>query len=173
MPTWKPGDRVKIKERKASQEEIEGGFYVPHFANLTGTVEAVYGKDEVAVRIDPESFTTLLSDVYKEATRRMRAKFLGHLSEEQRKRLTAEEKNFLTNFIILVKSGDLVKGPSKPPKAKAKLLEDEDLDNYVGISVVEGAVYDDPSIEETESPRRPSLQDLEAAEEEELRRRRN
>ncbi len=173
MPTWKPGDRVKIKERKASPEEVEGGVYVPHYANLTGTVEAVYGKDEIAVRIDPEAFTPLLADVYKEATRRMRAKFFGHLSEEQRKRLTADEKNFLTNFVILVKSSDLVKGPAKPPKAKTDLLKEEDVDSYVGTSVVEGAVYDDPSVEEPEAPRRPTLQDLESAEEEELRRRRN
>ncbi|MCH8273693.1 MAG: hypothetical protein IH851_02780 [Armatimonadetes bacterium] len=170
MPKWKSGDRVRIKEREVKPDDRESNTYFAHFADLDGTVQAVYGKDEVAVRIDPECFRPLLAGVHKEAVRRMRAKFLDGLSEEQKRKLTREEKRFAANYVVLVKSEDLVKGREPPKSVPVPERDDEDdAETYDGTSVVEEAVYDDPSIRD-EAPRK-SLSDLDAAEEEELRRR--
>ena len=169
MPKWKTGDRVRIKEREVKAEDRESNAYFAHFADLDGTVQAVYGKDEVAVRIDPECFGPLLTGVHKEAVRRMRAKFLDGLSEEQKRKLSREEKRFAANYVVLMKSDDLVKGRKPPERVPLPLTDaEDDAETYDGTSVVEEAVYDDPSVRD-EAPRR-SLSDLDAAEQEELRR---
>ena len=163
---------MKIKEREVKPDDRETNAYFAHLANLDGTVQAVYGKDEVAVRIDPECFGPVLAGVHKEAVRRMRAKFLDGLSEDQKRKLSRDEKRFAANYVVLVKSDDLVKGPKPPKRAATPSAEDEDdAETYDGTSVVEEAVYDDPSVRD--EPARKSLADLGAAEEEELRRRLN
>jgi hypothetical protein len=78
-------------------------------AGLVGTVENVYGKEEIAVKIDIDSLSDTTQKVHKEATKRMRDKFLANISEEQKKQLTAEELNFEANYVLLLTSNDLEK----------------------------------------------------------------
>ncbi|MEA2554173.1 MAG: hypothetical protein QOJ65_2349, partial [Fimbriimonadaceae bacterium] len=80
-----------------------------HMAGLVGTVENVYGKEEIAVKIDIDSLSDTTQKVHKEATKRMRDKFLANISEEQKKQLTAEELNFEANYVLLLTSNDLEK----------------------------------------------------------------
>ena len=103
---WKPGDRVQIVEREVNREDRQSGLYFNHMAGLTGTVTNYYGIDEVAVKVDSESFTNTIQDTHKEAVKRMRAKFLDSLGEEQKKRLTKEERQFDANHVVLVHSDD-------------------------------------------------------------------
>jgi hypothetical protein len=168
MPAWKPGDRVKIADKQPSMEDRLGNKYFPHMAGLTGTVQAVYSKDEVAVKIDKEAFGPVLAAVHKEAVTRMRAKFIDSLGEEQKKRLSDEEKKFDANYVLLVRSDDLEKGPKPPPSKKSK-QDEPDPETYEGTRVRTDVVYDDQSV--PDAPRR-SLLDYEAAEEKELRKRR-
>jgi hypothetical protein len=118
MATWKEGDRAKIIARTPTEEDRKKGRYFEHMAGLTGTIANIYAKDEIAVRIDIDSLSTVTQKVHKEATKRMREKFLGAISEEQKKQLTTEEMNFEANYVLLLQSTDLEKaGAAKAAKA--------------------------------------------------------
>lgn len=107
MANWKEGDRVKIVRRKVTDEDRKKGRYFEHMADLKGTIENVYNKEEIAVKIDMECLSEVTQKVHKEATRRMRDKFIGAISEEQKKQLTPEELNFEANYVLLVQGSDL------------------------------------------------------------------
>lgn len=163
----KAGDRVKIVQRQVKKEDRESFAYFSHLAGLTGTVQNVYSDDEIAVQIDPGAFPPLLQEIHAEAVRRMQAKFLDSLSEEQRTKLSEEEKKFHANFVVLVSSKDLEKGPKNPPKVETK--KGKEPEDYDGTSVRHDLVYDDESI--PDNPTRKSRAELDAAEEEEFRKR--
>ena len=169
---WKPGDRVRIVEREVNREDRQSGLYFNHMAGLTGTVTNYYGIDEVAVKVDSESFTNTIQDTHKEAVKRMRAKFLDSLGEEQKKRLTKEERQFDANHVVLVHSDDLEKGPAaaKPTKP-VEDEEEENLDEFDPTSVRQDVLYDDAEV--PDDGRRTTLADLEAREQAELERRKN
>lgn len=170
MPKWKPGDRVRIVERKVTQEDRTEQTYYDHLARLTGTVQNTYSNGEVAVVIDPDSFSGLMSDVHKTAIKRMRTKFIDSLSEEQKGKLTKEEKQFNANFVVLVRDKDLEKGPAAPKKQLQLLPEDDTDDDFDMTSVKEDVIYDDPTITGAEI-RRPSTEDFLSAEEAEIEKR--
>lgn len=119
MASWKEGDRVRVVHRKVTDEDKKKGRYFEHMAGLTGVIENVYSKDEIAVKIDIDSLSPVTQKVHKEATKRMRTKFADVVSEEQKKQLTSEELNFDANYVLLLQGADLEKAEGKP-KAKAK-----------------------------------------------------
>ena len=100
---------MRIVHRKVTDEDRKKNLYYEHMAGLTGVVENVYAKDEIAVKIDQDSLSEITRNVHKEATKRMRAKFLDAVSEEQKKQLTPEELNFNANFVLLIQGADLEK----------------------------------------------------------------
>src|SRR5688500_3039621 len=169
---WKAGDRVQIVEREVNREDRQSALYFGHMAGLTGTVTSYYGIDEVAVKLDPDTFSNVLAETHKEAVKRMRAKFLDSLGEEQKKRLTKEDKQFSANNVVLVHSDDLIKRPPAPKTvAKADDDEEEDLEDFDPTSVRQDVLYDDAEI--AEENRRTTLADIEAKEQAELERRKN
>lgn len=103
------GDRVRIKTREVTEEDRKTNRYFDHMGGLTGSVQNIYGEKEIAVQIEPESLSKASRDVHKEATNRMRAKFIENVSEVQRKELTKEELDFDTHFMLLIDSNDLEK----------------------------------------------------------------
>ena len=168
---WKAGDRVRIVSRESSREDAQTFLYFGHMKGLTGTVQNYYDVDQVAVKIDPDAFTDTLATIHKEAVKRMRAKFLDSLGEEQKRRMSKEERRFDANHVVLVHSDDLEKGPSAPKVAKVEDEEDEDLEAFDPTSVKQDALYDDAEV--PEEPRRRTLQEIEAEEQAELDRRKN
>jgi hypothetical protein len=109
MPHFKEGERVRVVRRPVTDSDRMTSAYYEHMAGLTGTVQNNYGKEEVAVKIDIDSLSRVTSDVHKEATRRMREKFLNNISEEQKKQLTSQELNFDAHYMLLVREADLEK----------------------------------------------------------------
>ena len=109
MATWKEGDRVRVIRRAVTDEDRRKSRYFEHMADLTGTVQQAYNAEEVAIRVDPDSMTSVTSDVVRTATLRMREKFVSGVSEEQRKQLTKEEMDFDANYVLLVRAADLEK----------------------------------------------------------------
>jgi len=107
MPTWKEGDRVRVVIREVSEEDRKKNRYFSHMAGLIGSVQQVYSESEIAVRIEPESLSSVSGDVHTAATLRMRKKFLDPLSEEQKKILTKDELEFDAHYVLLVQSQDL------------------------------------------------------------------
>lgn len=108
MPDWKEGDRVRIVERPVTEEDRKKNRYYEHMAGLVGTVQNVYGPDEIAVKIDLDSLTAIAAEVHQTSTQRMREKFFKDTSEEQKKQLTPEELNFVPHYVLLVRAEDLV-----------------------------------------------------------------
>ncbi len=103
------GDRVKIKTREVTEDDRKSNRYFDHMGGLLGTVQNIYGEKEIAVQIDHDSLSKASKDVHKEATNRMRQKFVDNVSEVQRKELTKDELEFETHFMLLVDSNDLEK----------------------------------------------------------------
>ncbi len=170
-PQWKPGDRVQIVEREVNRDDRQAGTYFGHLAGLTGTVASYYAADEVAVKIDETTFSNVLAGTHKEAVKRMRAKFLDSLGEEQKRRLSKEDKQFSANHVVLVHSEDLIEGPPAPKAVPAVEEEEEDLEEFDPTSVRQDVLYDDAEV--PEDARRTTLAQIEAREQEELERRKN
>lgn len=165
---------MKIVTRQVTKEDRATNSYFTHMAGLAGTITHFYNKDEVAVSVDPEAFTPTLQALHKEGVKRMRLKLLENLSEEQKRKLTKEEKQFDANYVLIVHSDDLEKGPPAPkPAAKPKDEdEEEDLENFDPTSIKQGVLYDDPEVAGASFPRR-TLAEIEAEEQAELERRKN
>ena len=111
--SFKEGDRVKVVSRKVTEDDRKTNAYFEHMAGLTGVVQNVYGANEIAVKIELESLSKVTTDVHKESIKRMREKFLGSISEEQKKQLTSEELNFDAHYMMLVRGADLEKVAKK------------------------------------------------------------
>jgi hypothetical protein len=109
MAKWKEGDRVRVVTRAVTEDDRKKNRYFEHMAGLVGTVQNVYNADEISIKIDPQSLGKVTEDVHKQATQRMRDKFLNAISEEQKKQLTKEELDFDAHYVLLVQSNDLEK----------------------------------------------------------------
>lgn len=110
MPRWNIGDRVQVVDREVTKSDRDENMYYSHMAGLVGEVQSVYG-DEVAVRVDLDCLENPAKDVHKVATKQLREKFAGAVSEEQKKLLSKEEMSFVPNYVLLVRSEDLKKAP--------------------------------------------------------------
>ncbi len=105
MPAWKENDRVRVVSRPVTEEDRKKNRYYEHMAGLVGVVQQVYGPEEVTIKVDPESMTSVTREVVEMATVRMREKL--NISEEQKKLLTKEELEFNVNYVLLVREQDL------------------------------------------------------------------
>lgn len=107
MPTWKEGDRVRVITRPVLAEDRRSNRYYEHLAGIEGTVQNVYGPEDIAVKADIPTTSEVAQTVHKEAVRRLREKFLANVSEEAKNKLSKEELNFDAHYMILVRSEDL------------------------------------------------------------------
>ena len=107
---WKEGEKVRIVSRAVTDADRKSNRYYEHMAGLTGTIQNVYGDDEIAVKVDVDGLSKVTRDVHKQAAVRMRDKFQASISEDQKKQLTADEMNFEPHFVLLVRGDDLEKG---------------------------------------------------------------
>lgn len=109
MSTWKEGDRVRVIARPVTEADRKANAYFEHMAGLVGTVQNVYGGNEIAIRVDPDSMSPVTADVHKTAVERMQNKFWKDATEEQKKQFTPEELKFNANYVLLVQANDLEK----------------------------------------------------------------
>lgn len=107
MAKWNEGDRVRVVERKVTEEDRKKGRYYEHMGGLVGTIQNIFSESEIAVRVDPETMSKVTADVHKTAMQRMYDKNINGLSEEQRKGLTKEELDFKAHYVLLVQSSDI------------------------------------------------------------------
>lgn len=109
MPAYKEGDRVRVVSRDVTEEDRKSNRYFSHMAGLYGTVQNVYGDEEIAIKVELSSLSKISADVHRGAVERMRERFLGSVSEEQKKQLSPEELNFSANHVLLCRGSDLEK----------------------------------------------------------------
>ena len=158
MSNVKEGDRVRVVTREQTEDDAKTNTYFPFYGGLTGSVSKVYSPTEVSIEVEPESLTREVRKRHEEVRDQMKTKWLDGLSEEGRAKLTEREKDFLLRYVILVKMDDLEKAGAKPiPPQRA-------------VAIQSAPSASEP-VQTAESTRK-TLAELEAAEEEELRRRR-
>lgn len=145
MPSFKPGDRVRLVTRAQTEEDVKSGLYYEHFGGMTGMVQKVYNPHEIAVEVETESLSQEIQQRHEDVRNQMKTKWLEGLSEEGRSRLSEREKDFHLRYVVLVASADLQKvGARSVPPVSAR---------------------------QEQAVTRKTTADLEAAEEAELRRR--
>jgi hypothetical protein len=106
---FKEGERVRVVKRTVTEDDRKTGAYFDHMAGLIGTVQNIYGANEIAVKVDVDSLSRVTQEVHRESIKRMREKFLANVSEEQKKQLTPEELNFDAHYMMLARGADLEK----------------------------------------------------------------
>lgn len=109
MSKVKEGDRVRIVTRELTEQDKKVYGFFAHMQGLTGVVENVYGKDEVAVKIDLDCLPKIPASVHKDATIKLRERFAENVSEEARRQLTKDELDFVPHYMVLVRQDDLEK----------------------------------------------------------------
>ena len=109
MTKLKAGDLVRINDRAATPQDMKSGSFFNHYRGLEGVVQKAYSSGEVAVVIHPES---LREDIWKrhmDARDQMRKRWLEGLSDDVRRKLTPEQKQFELRYVVLVSSSDVEK----------------------------------------------------------------
>ena len=163
MAAFKEGDRVRIASRTPTEDDAKAGTYYAHYAGLTGTVQKVYNKGEVAVEVEHDSLSKDLRKRHEDVRDQMKTKWIEGLSEEGRSKLTEREKDFSLRYMVLVAMSDLEKAGARAP-AKAT------TDDRRPTSEDEKRKTKNENTTPESAPRK-TLAELEAAEEEELLRR--
>ena len=100
---------MRIVTRPLSEQDKKVYGFFEHMQGMVGIVENVYSKDEVAIKVDLASLGKIPSDIHKEATKKMRERFVEGVSEEARKSLTKDELEFVPHYVLLCRSDDLEK----------------------------------------------------------------
>jgi ribosomal protein L21E len=118
---YKVGDRVQVRDRSATADDVKSGLFYEHFRGLTGTVQNIYANDEAAVDVEPESLDDSVAKRHIEIQEGMKNKWLDGLSEEARTRLTDKERDFRLRYTVLVSMNDLTApgGASTPAERSA------------------------------------------------------
>ncbi len=111
---FKEGDRVEVIDREATADDIKSGLFYNHYRGIVGSVQKVFETTEdVAITVDDDSLTEPIAARHSDVRESMKNKWLDGLSEEGRRRLSPEERNFILRYTILIAPADL-KPSSKP-----------------------------------------------------------
>jgi hypothetical protein len=119
MASVKVGDRVRIADRDLSLADMKSGLFYGYFRNLTGKIERLYDDDTVCIDVDIESLPQEIADRHVEMQNAARDKWIAGLSQEQRGRLSEQDKQFKMSYKVVVAAADVVPG-GKAPKAEKK-----------------------------------------------------
>jgi hypothetical protein len=116
MARFKEGDRVRVKGRHASEQEVLEGRYAPFMAGATGTILKIYDSNQIAVNLDIASLPEEVRQRHAEQQETMHRRWLDSLSEEARNRLTDQEKAFHLNYVVLLTESDLEPFGGRPAR---------------------------------------------------------
>ena len=105
--SFKIGDRVIIKTREATEEDIASRLYYNFFGGLYGTVVKQPEENNYAINIDRESLKPDFLARHKEIEKLERKRWLDGLSEEQKRNMTAEQKQYHLDYTLIVNEKDL------------------------------------------------------------------
>ncbi|MDO8682725.1 MAG: hypothetical protein Q7N50_04515 [Armatimonadota bacterium] len=121
MAQVKIGDRVRIADREPTSADVKSGLYYNYFRNLTGVIERVYDDDNVCVNVDIDSLPEDVLLRHREIETAARDKWINGLSQEQRSRLTEQDRQFKMGYKALVAMADVLPhkgGPGKSTRTK-------------------------------------------------------
>lgn len=166
MAAVKVGDYVRVSDREATSADAKTGLFYNYFRNLTGTVERVYDDNSVCVDVEIESLPQDIRDRHIEIQTMQRDKWINGLSQEQRNKLSEQDKQFNMSYKIVVSASDVLpaKKGSKPQKkadTAVKAVEE--------TSAKDSKAETKASKTKEETTKRLTEEDLSAAEEEFLK----
>jgi hypothetical protein len=118
MASVKVGDRVRIADREASLTDAKSGLFYAYFRNLTGVIERVYDDDTVCIDVNIESLPPEVAERHQEMQTAARDKWIMGLSQEQRGRLSEQDKQFKMSYKVVVASVDVSPGGKGSPKSE-------------------------------------------------------
>jgi len=113
---FRAGDRVRIRTREATPQDLKSSLFFNHFRGLVGEVQKVYGDGQVAVEIELEALPEEIWKRHMQTRDQMRERWLEGLSDEVRRKLTPEQKHFDLRYVILVASADLERRRADRPR---------------------------------------------------------
>lgn len=103
----KIGDRVVVITREATEEDMASQLYYNYFGGLRGVVVKEPEEGNFAVNIDRDSLPAETLKRHKEIEKLERERWLSGISEEQKRNMTAQQKQFHFDYTILVNEKDL------------------------------------------------------------------
>lgn len=109
--TFAEGERVRIVDREATNEDMKSGLFYSHLRNLEGVVQKVYENSDVVVELDVEKLPEEVAKRHIEIQNAMKQKWMDGLSDDAKNRLTPKEREFRLRYTVLVASKDLTKEP--------------------------------------------------------------
>ncbi|SRR5579862_7751832 len=109
MATIKTGDLVRISDRPATPQDLKSGLFFNHYRGLVGSVRKVYNAQEVAVEIELDGLPEDIWKRHMQTRDQMRERWLAGLPDDARRKLTAEQKEFILRYVVLVGLNDLEK----------------------------------------------------------------
>ena len=104
---FRAGDRVKVRTREATSQDLKSGLFFNHFSGLVGHVQKIYGDGQVAVAVELDALPEEIWKRHMQTRDQMRERWLEGLSDDVRRKLTPEQKQFDLRYVILVGMADL------------------------------------------------------------------
>ena len=78
MAALATGQRVRIKAREITEDDMKSQMYYSHYAGLTGLVQKYYSDAEVAIEVEHECLTKEIRKRHEGETRPSCGGRLGH-----------------------------------------------------------------------------------------------
>jgi hypothetical protein len=113
---FKTGDRIRISSREATPQDVKLAVFFNHYRGLTGTIQKVYTGGEAAIEVDLDALPEELWKRHMDTRDQMREQWLRGLSDDVRRKLTPEQKQFDLRYVALVRLQDLEK--PRPPRVR-------------------------------------------------------
>src|SRR5438132_5053713 len=101
------GDLVRIVDREATPQDQKVGLFYNHYRCLPGQVRKIYGGEQAAVKIEADSLPEDIRARHASTRDQMRERWLEGLTDDARRRVKAEQKQFELSYVILVGVQDL------------------------------------------------------------------
>jgi len=161
-PKFNVGQPIRLADHDpVTGPDVKPVPFYEYYRNLSGTVAKVFNDGTVAVTIDRNSLPKEIRQRHEDCEHRDRDKWLDRLSDEERNRLTAAQKNFSYRYTLLVAAHDVLPAGAAPKSSEtAKQGQEPERRSKKAEAVA-------IDVEPDALPRR-SLDDIAAAEERHL-----
>lgn len=103
------GDRINIIKREVISADTENQLYYEYFGGLTGAISKKYPENVYCVEVDFDSLRNDFQKRHREIEKLEKERWLASLSDEARRNMTGEQKQYKIAYKILVHEKDLQK----------------------------------------------------------------
>lgn len=105
--SFKIEDKVIIKTREATEEDMESQLYYNFFGGLKGKIVKMPEEGNYVVEIDQTTLPVKILKRHREIEELEKKRWLSGLAEETKRNLTAEQKQYHLAYTLYVNEKDL------------------------------------------------------------------